>query len=347
MSEPSGRELPPYARVVASIRERITEGELEPGDRVPSTREIIREWGVAMATATKALSALQQEGLVEAVRGVGTVVRGSPQPEAAVGTAPEPAPVGRPERAVPTAEPEPVRPRTAGGGGHRPASESALTREAIVRAAITIADAEGIDGLSMRRVSTELRVSTMALYRHIASKSELLTAMIDRIYLNSDLPEHPPEEWREALGLAVLWEWGVYRQHPWAVRLTMMSGPVASPGLMGNAEWMMGVVTAQGHSSDRALTVVTILSAYTSGMALQGMQVAVDENEAALDYEQWWRAKGEKFLQYAAEGRYPVMFGVTGPPDVDRVFAVGLERLLDGLTPLIAPPDQGADAQDR
>lgn len=65
---------PPYARIVAEIRHRITTGELRAGDRVPSTRQITQRWGVAMATATKVLTTLRQEGVVEAKPGVGTVV---------------------------------------------------------------------------------------------------------------------------------------------------------------------------------------------------------------------------------------------------------------------------------
>ncbi|WP_241777660.1 GntR family transcriptional regulator, partial [Streptomyces sp. CT34] len=65
---------PPYRRIVQEIRGRIDAGELAPGDRVPSTRRITREWGVAMATATKVLTALRQEGVVRTVPGVGTVV---------------------------------------------------------------------------------------------------------------------------------------------------------------------------------------------------------------------------------------------------------------------------------
>ncbi|MGW1448201.1 GntR family transcriptional regulator, partial [Micromonospora sp. NPDC002411] len=68
---------PPYLRIVAELRRRITEGELSPGDRVPSTRQIVREWGVAMATASRALTALRQESLVRAVPGVGMVVTGA------------------------------------------------------------------------------------------------------------------------------------------------------------------------------------------------------------------------------------------------------------------------------
>ena len=70
---------PPYLQIVEDIRRRISQGLLSPGDRVPSTREITREWGVAMATATKTLATLRQEGAVQAVPGVGTVVA-SPTP---------------------------------------------------------------------------------------------------------------------------------------------------------------------------------------------------------------------------------------------------------------------------
>ncbi|MFD0358781.1 winged helix-turn-helix domain-containing protein, partial [Streptomyces sp. NPDC127110] len=76
------KEEAPYARIAAELRRRIESGELRPGDRVPSTRAITQRWGVAMATASKVLAALGQEGLVRAVPGVGTVVADPPAPAA-------------------------------------------------------------------------------------------------------------------------------------------------------------------------------------------------------------------------------------------------------------------------
>ncbi|MGW8438716.1 GntR family transcriptional regulator [Nocardiopsis sp. NPDC055879] len=318
MSTNSGRGIPPYARVFVDIRARIDSGELRPGDRVPSTREITREWGVAMATATKALTALRREGLVEAVRGVGTVVRGEPDSD----------PTPTSASALEGHEPERRRER-------RSRTVPALTREAIVGAAITVADAEGIEGLSMRRVSSELRVSTMALYRHVADKGELMTAMIDRVYTDAALPEPPPDHWREALELALVAEWGIYREHPWAMRLTMMAGAVVSPGLMRNAEWMMRVITHQGRSADEAQEILVFVSAYTSGMALQATRVVLEDHEFGMDADQWWRSRAPEFLRLAAGGGFPVMFSVSGPLDVDGVFEAGMKHLLDGLTPRI------------
>jgi len=69
-------EEPPYRQIVSEVRRRIASGELRPGDRVPSARAITKEWGVAIATATKAHAALRDEGLTVARPGVGTVVAG-------------------------------------------------------------------------------------------------------------------------------------------------------------------------------------------------------------------------------------------------------------------------------
>lgn len=71
----------PYQRIVADIRHRIESGVLRPGDRVPSARAITRDWGVAIATATKAHAALRDEGLTTARPGVGTVVAGPAPPK--------------------------------------------------------------------------------------------------------------------------------------------------------------------------------------------------------------------------------------------------------------------------
>ena len=72
MNDPSGTAS---TKIAAEIRDQIRSGELAVGDRVPSTRQIIRRWGVAMATASKVLANLKQEGLVLTRPGVGTVAR--------------------------------------------------------------------------------------------------------------------------------------------------------------------------------------------------------------------------------------------------------------------------------
>src|SRR5690349_24032754 len=102
---------PPYRRIADEIRARIADRELRPGDPVPSARAITREWGVALATATKVLATLNAEGVTRSLPGRGTVVASPPTP--------------------------PQKPR-------RPEGDPDLTRDRIVTAAIRVADAEGL-----------------------------------------------------------------------------------------------------------------------------------------------------------------------------------------------------------
>ena len=144
---------PPYRRIADEIRARIADRALRPGDPVPSARAITREWGVALATATKVLATLNAEGVTRSLPGRGTVVAGP---------------------AVP-AQPTGVAARAA----RRNEGDPDLTRERIVAAAIRVADAEGLAQLSMRRIATELGAAPMSLYRHVNGKDELLVSMMD------------------------------------------------------------------------------------------------------------------------------------------------------------------------
>ncbi|GAB1824411.1 GntR family transcriptional regulator [Herbidospora sp. RD11066] len=74
MSPSVERSDPPYVQVVNHIRGRIRSGELKEGETIPSARQIAKDWGIALATATKVLASLRSEGLVEALPGRGTIV---------------------------------------------------------------------------------------------------------------------------------------------------------------------------------------------------------------------------------------------------------------------------------
>src|SRR3954452_11340105 len=107
---------PASARIAAELRSRIASGALPPGARMPSTRALVQRHGIAMATATKVLNTLREEGLIRSVPGVGTMVTAPPPPRA-------------PERISPTR-----RRRTADG---------ALEQGRIVTAGIAVADTDG------------------------------------------------------------------------------------------------------------------------------------------------------------------------------------------------------------
>jgi AcrR family transcriptional regulator len=293
---------PPYARIVADIRTRIAAGDLRPGDRIPSARQITRQWGVAIATATKVHATLRQEGLVQAVAGIGTIV-----------SAREPRPARRRER--------------------DPASE--LTRDRIVHAALELADTEGLAALSMRRVAAGLGVPTMSLYRHVQGKDDLVLQMVDAVFARAPLPDHPPAGWRAQLELVARRQWQLYRRHPWLAPFVSMTRPQLVPSGMAYTEWVLRAL--DGHGLDAATTLHAALTVigFVRGLAVNLEPEAHAEQDTGLTNDEWMQAQDRELHAIFASGRFPMLSRLASGPDIDAnldtLFEFGLSQLLDGL----------------
>jgi DNA-binding transcriptional regulator YhcF (GntR family) len=300
----------PYRRVVAEIRDRIARGELRPGDRVPSTRQITQQWGVAMATATKVITALRDEGLVDTRPGAGTVVR---QP--AVGQTP----VAR----------------------RVPAREHQLSRDRVVRAAIAVADAEGLAMLSMRRVATDLGVATMSLYRYVSSKDELMLLMADAVFGEEPFPPQPPPGWRERLEMAARLMWMVCRRHPWAAEVLSMTRPQVMPNLITYAEWSLGALRQLGFGIDDMMHAHITLFGHVRGTALSLQSEAQAQQDTGMTNDEWIETQESDVRTLLATGRFPTFEYVVEQQfdyDMDTLFEYGLQRLLDGIEMRLRTP---------
>lgn len=301
---------PPYLRIAGDIGRRIALGELAPGDRVPSTRRITQEWGVAMATATKALAALNQEGLVRAVPGVGTVVV-APDRDRELRVA-----AGR-----------------AGQG---------LTRERIIRAAIALVDTEGLAALSMRRLATEFGTSTMALYRHVPSKGELVRLMSEAVF--SEGPPGPrPAGWRAQLAREARWLWEQYERHPWLARaMAALTRPMASPHAMRFTERVLSAVSGLGLTPYQMIHVHLTLLGYAQGVALAIELESQARQDTGMTPEEWMASNEPRMEEIQTNGAYPTLSALFGQDEFDlelgALFEFGLERMLDGVAALIERP---------
>ncbi|MEX5706882.1 TetR/AcrR family transcriptional regulator C-terminal domain-containing protein [Parafrankia sp. FMc6] len=301
-------DVPPYLRITAELRRRITSGELRPGERLPSTRQIVREFGIAMATATKVLATLHQEGLARPLPGVGTIVDFSgPHPRS----------------------PGAARPRA---GGH---PTSGLARPRIVRVAVDIADLEGLTALSMRRVAVELGVTTVALHRQVGGRGQLVLSMADMVFAEAPPPDPPPAGWRRCLEAAARSQWAMYRRHPWLAQAMSFTRPLMSPQIKAHAEWVMRALHGLGLDPVAMIHVHTTLAAHIRGLALNLEAEAVQDS--GLTDEQWMDAHGTPAITPpAATSAHPLLASV--PPrslDLDSLFEFGLQRLLDGIAILI------------
>jgi DNA-binding transcriptional regulator YhcF (GntR family) len=316
----TGTIEPPYQRIVADIRRRIEDGRLTPGDRVPSTRQIARDWGVALATATKALTTLRQEGLVRAQPRVGTVV--APLDSGAN---------SRPAQAGPRRRARPA-----------PAAEQELTRERIVRAAIEIADAEGLHALSMRGVAARLGVATMSTYRHVAGKDDLVILMADAAFGEHTYAEPPPTGWRAQLEVSARAMWTLYRLHPWLAQFNALTRPLPLPNLLVHGERILNALDGQGFDPTTTLDLQVLLYSYVQGLAVHLEREAHAQAITGLSEDQWMEVHGPALGSIAATGRYPAFARLTDAfaedggydLDLDKLFELGLRTLLDGFARL-------------
>lgn len=312
-----GQAVPRYSQIVAELRRRIETGELAPGDRVPSTREITRQWGVAMATATKVLSELRREGVVRAVPGVGTVVAAPSRPVRAA----RPAAAARP-----------------GGPSDASSVQAALTLGRIVGAAVTVAETEGLAAVSMRRVAAELGVATMSLYRHVADKDDLLTRMMDSVMAEHPLPADPPEGWREAIELAARQLWDLFRRHPWLAPALSVTRPQMITSALPYSEWMLATLHAHGLDLQSAFTAHLTLLNYARGIAVNLEAEREAEAHSGLDSEEWMDTQEPALLTILGTGRFPALSRLATAGydlDLDALFEFGLQCLLDGLASLL------------
>lgn len=320
---------PASVRIAAELRERIVTGVLAPGDRVPSTRQIVREWGVAMATATKALAALRQQGLTEIVDGVGTVVA-----------------AGHGRR------PDGVRPPARRPAAHRRAagrSDAEEFVERVVRAATAIADVEGLAAATMRRIATDLDVATMALYRHVRGKDHLVTLMADAAFAQHQPPSRPTGDWRDSLELLCRAQWAMYRRHPWLAHVVSFTRPLLTRNAMAHTEWTMRAIADQGLDPTTLIHVAATVANFVRGTAVNLEREAEAEQDTGLTDDEWLRAQSDTLAAALGSGAFPMLTAISARDDVDvtldTLFEFGLQRMLAGIAPLCAahtPPERRA-----
>lgn len=143
---------------------------------------------------------------------------------------------------------------------HGPASaRQPLSRGRVLRAAIALADAEGIDAVSMRRLAEALGVVPMALYKHVADKDDLLDGMVDTLI--ADMPTVPPpsaNQWRAAVRDTVLGARAVVSRHPWARRV-IETRTLRTPAVLGHMERLTQLFLGAGFSPDLTHHVMHLL----------------------------------------------------------------------------------------
>ncbi|MFI5818803.1 TetR/AcrR family transcriptional regulator [Streptomyces rishiriensis] len=203
-----------------------------------------------------------------------------------------------------------------------------LSRERIVRAAIQLADADGLDAVSLRKVATALDVRPMRLYGYIAGKAELLDLMVDAAYA-----EIRPDGagWREVLRSLAEATRHAAHDHEWLADL-LGGRPQLGPHALASGET---VVAALGDVDlDAVMPVVAAVNAYVIGAVRREIAERRAERATGMDEKRWQAALGPYLERTLATGRFPALSTVVRDAahlDADHTFRIGLDFLLDGI----------------
>ena len=214
-----------------------------------------------------------------------------------------------------------------------PKRRAQLTREQVAAAAISLADRDGIESISMRKLAQELGVEAMSLYTHVRNKEDLLDAMVDAVI--GMIPVETvtgATDWSDSLRRMALDARGVMLQHPWA---PLIIETRAAPGPAGLAyvNVVLGILREGGFTVGQAHHVLHIL-----GSRVLGFDQGVFDDSPPSSPEAGPSLPDEFAVAfpYAAEMAVAVTHGgALGPCDDDVEFAFALDFILDGLRRLI------------
>lgn len=203
-----------------------------------------------------------------------------------------------------------------------------LSRERIVRAAIRLADADGLDAVSLRKVATALDVRPMRLYGYIASKEELLDLMVDAVHAEI---RPAGDSWREVLRSLAETIRHAAHTHEWLADL-LGGRPQLGPHALATGEIV--VAALDGVGVDDVMPVVAAVKAYAVGAVRREVAERRAERATGMDEKRWQAALGPYLRRTFATGRFPALATVVHDAahlDADQTFRIGLDFVLDGI----------------
>ena len=210
-----------------------------------------------------------------------------------------------------------------GESGARPR----LSREKVLGTAVALADAAGIDALTMRKLGEELGVEAMSLYNHVANKVDLLDGMVDAVFAEITIPRGG--DWKAAIRERALSARAALARHPWATPL-MESRTTPGPATLHHHDAVIGLFLAAGFPIALTAHAMSAVDSYIYGFALQEAGLPFDTGEGTAELAQ---AIQSRF----ASGQYPHLTTMMRDHILQpgytyaAEFEFGLDLILDGL----------------
>ncbi|WP_152361344.1 TetR/AcrR family transcriptional regulator [Microlunatus speluncae] len=208
-----------------------------------------------------------------------------------------------------------------------------LSVAAIVEQGITLADAEGLDAVSMRAIADRLGTGVMSLYRHVPNKEHLVELMVEAVSERYAYPDHTGNTWRQSLTVLAETDWAMYLEHPWTLVASLTSRPPIGPSTLRAMEWAYSAIAELGLPPKEATSVIMAVTTHVQGVA----QLAVSERRLAessdIDAVEWWRRRIHELDGGDHPHLEPIAQGfIEG--DVEQWMIFDLTLILDGIEQL-------------
>jgi len=210
---------------------------------------------------------------------------------------------------------------------------SPLSRERIVHAALTLADAEGLEAVSLRKVAAALDAGPMRLYRYAGTKEELLELMADAVY--AEIPAPTGSTWRDIFRSIAHSRRQAALRHEWFADL-LGGRPQLGPAALASLEASLAALRATRAFPDATavMNALEALSCFLVGAVRKEITALRDERATGLDEHGWRVSTGPYLTRMLATGNYPALAGTireAGHLDAAAAFDLGLDYLLDGI----------------
>jgi AcrR family transcriptional regulator len=211
-----------------------------------------------------------------------------------------------------------------------------LTRQAIVGAAMQLADARGVDGLSTRAIATRLGTGPTSMYWHVPTQADLYELMVDEAIGEIALPAAPSGDWRADLRALAGGTLAIFTGHPWLAQLGVQPG--VGPCSRRYGEFAIAVLTAAGVGHEAAIQATAVVNNYVIGFAQRRAAWQQLAHRVGLAPE--WDARLDRYLAALSDTDPALAEHVEVRSRLvdDDNFALGLECVLDGVAGRLVAP---------
>ncbi len=217
-----------------------------------------------------------------------------------------------------------------------------LNIDSVVTAATKVADAHGLEAVTIRRVAKALRVAPMTLYTYLPGKAELLDLMLDAAYARMPRLDTSGQPWRQRLAAVADENKALFETHPWAATISTIRPPLG-PGMMAKYEHELSALDGLGLDDVLMDASLTYLLSFVQAWAREAGEAHAAQRETAIGDSEWWGISGPLLARVLDESDYPVAARVGsasgaahgGAYSSSYAYTFGLERVLAGLSDLI------------